>query len=137
MAPVILRQRRNGPPTRGSRETPAILDLPRGKILHSIARIGPGRRTGSRTNSLVRKKGQAMWSAKLLSSLFSSMGRPTLAGRRSTTARRAKRRPAIEPLEGRCLMAYNIVDLGDFNTTALNNLGHVVGEVANHAVLEQ
>jgi probable HAF family extracellular repeat protein len=78
-----------------------------------------------------------MWSAKLLSSLFLSLGQPRLAGPRSFSARPDKRRMVIEPLEDRSLMAYNIVDLGGFNAIAMNDVGQVAGESGGHAVIEQ
>ncbi len=76
-----------------------------------------------------------MWSAKL-HSLFSKPGCPQPRADRRPHCR-GKRRLAIELLEGRSLLAYNIVDLGGLSASAVNNADQVVGEYSGHAVIQQ
>src|SRR5262249_22958906 len=49
--------------------------------------------------------------------------------------RPASCRPAVEPLEDRCLLSYSVFDLGGVTARAINNAGQVAGSMNNHAAL--
>src|SRR5262249_17919041 len=54
-----------------------------------------------------------------------------------TIQRRRSYRPALEPLEDRCLPSYAIVDLGAFTATAINNADQIAGAANSDAALWQ
>src|SRR5262249_30553195 len=69
-----------------------------------------------------------MWFPPLLPFLGSSSGRQRAQrGGQPLRRRPALCRLAIEALEARCLLSYNVLDLGAFTGFGLNNVGQVVG----------
>src|SRR5262245_18809118 len=79
-----------------------------------------------------------MWLASLLFARVLSLGSPPRPQRAQHRRPASRRRPGLEPLEDRCVpSSYNVVDLGAFSPSAINNVGQVAGAANGDAAMWQ